>query len=99
MRRYLTNLSSRGTNESPPREGMRGDEVRPWALAELEKAFADPIHPLSEPMPDDGFAKLQDRFKQFSNGIREDFHDMEVAALTSRIISHKDPAGRYGYAY
>lgn len=99
MRQYLTNLPYRGIHETPPREGMRNDEVRPWALAELEKAFADPIHLLSEPMPDEGFAKLQDRFKQFSNGICADFHDMEVAALTSRFISRKDPAADHGYAY
>lgn len=99
MRQYLAKLPYRGIHETPPREGMRNDEVRPWALAELEKDFADPMHLLSEPMPDDGFAQLQDRFKQFSNGIRADFHDMEVAALTSRFISKKDPAGRFGYTY
>jgi hypothetical protein len=99
MRQYLANLPFRGIHETPPREGMRNDEVRPWAMAELEKAFADPIHLLAEPLPDDGFAKLQERFKRFSNGIVADFHDMEVAALTSRFICHKDPAGRYGYTY
>jgi len=99
MRQYLTNLPTRGIQEPTPREGMRSDEVRGWVMAELEKAFADPIHLLSEPMPDNGFVKLQDRFKQFSNGIGSDFHDMEVAALTSRFVSEKDPAGRYGYTY
>lgn len=99
MRAYLTNMPGRGIHEPLPREGMRHDEVRPWALSELEKAFADPMHLLSEPMPDDGFARLQDRFKQFSNGIYDDFHEMKVAALTSRFVSTKDPAGRFGYAY
>ena len=99
MRRYLTNLPSRGIQEPRPREGIRGDEVCGWAMAELRKAVADPIHLLSEPMPDAGFVKLQDRFKQFSNGIGADFHAMEVAALSSRFVSEKDPAGRYGYTY
>lgn len=99
MRQYLANLPHRGIQEPTPRQGMRSDEVRRWAMAELEKAFADPMHLLSEPMPDDGFVKLQDRFKQFSNGIAADFHAMEVAALTSRIVSQKDSAGRYGYTY
>jgi hypothetical protein len=99
MRQYLTNLPFRGIHETPPREGMRHDEVCPWAMAELERAFADPMHLLAEPLPDDGFSKLQERFKQGSNGIVADFHDMEVAALTSRFICHKDPAGRYGYTY
>jgi len=99
MRQYLANLPFRGIHETPPREEMRNDEVRPWAMAELEKAFADPIDLLAEPLPDDGFTKLQDRFKRFSNGIVADFHHMEVAALTSRFICHKDPAGRYGYTY
>jgi len=99
MRQYLANLPDRGNREWAPREGMRHDEIRPGALAELEKAFADPLHLLSEPMPDEGFAKLQKRFKGFSNGIWTDFHDMEVAALTSRFISKIDPAGRFGYTY
>jgi len=99
MRQYLANLPFRGIHETPPREEMRNDEVRPWAMAELEKALADPIDLLAEPLPDDGFTKLQDRFKRFSNGIVADFHHMEVAALTSRFICHKDPAGRYGYTY
>jgi hypothetical protein len=99
MRQYLANLPFRGIHETPPREGMRNDEVRPWAMAELDKAFADPIHLLAEPLPDDGFATLRERFNRFSNGIVADFHDMEVAALTSRFICHKDPAGRYGYTY
>ena len=99
MRQYLTELLSRGNQEPPPREGIPGTEARTWALAELENAFADPIHLLSEPMSDDGFVKLQNRFKQFSNGIAADFHDMEVAALTSRFVAKKDPAGRYGYMY
>ncbi len=99
MRQYLANLPFRGVHETPPREGMRSDEIRPWILAELEKAFADPLDLLAEPLPDDGFAKLQERFKRFSNGAVADFHDMEVAALTSRFICHKDPAGRYGYRY
>lgn len=99
MRQYLTNLPFRGIQETPPLEGMRNDEVRPWALAELEKAFADPMHLLSGPLPDDGFSKLQERFKQFSNGMVADFHDMEVIALTSRFIQHADPSGRYGYGF
>jgi hypothetical protein len=99
MRQYLTNLPYRGIHETPPREGMRNEEVRPWAMAELEKAFVDPMHLLAEPLPDAGFAKLQDRFKRFSNGIVADFHDMEVAALTSRLICRKDPEGRYGRTY
>lgn len=99
MRQYLANLPFRGIHETRPREGISHDEVRPWAMAELEKAFADPIHLLAEPLPDDGFAKLQERLKRGSNGMVDDFHHMEVAALTSRIIYSKDPAGRYGYRY
>lgn len=97
MREYLTHLPTRGIQEPMPRDGMRSEEVRGWVMAELEKAFAGPIHLLSEPMTDNGFAKLQGRFKQFSNGIVSDFHHMEVAALTSRFVSEKDPAARYGY--
>jgi hypothetical protein len=99
MRQYLANLPFRGRHETPPREGMRNDKVRPWAMTELEKAFADPIHPLAAPLPDDGFAKLQEQFKGSSNGIVLDFRHMEVVALTSRFICHKDPAGRYRYTY
>ena len=97
MRKYLTELPFRGMHETPPREGMRNEDVRPWALAELEKDFADPMHLLSEPMSDERFGKLQK--KGYSNGIWEDFHGMEVAGLTSRFPWKKDPAGRYGYAY
>jgi hypothetical protein len=97
MLQYLANLPFRGNQGPPPRDGMRTDEIRPWVIAELEKAFADPLDLLSEPMPDDGFAKLQERFKRFSNGIAADLHDMEVAALDSRFPSRKDPTGRYGY--
>jgi hypothetical protein len=99
MRQYLSNLPTRGLQEPVPREGMRSNEVRGWVMAELEKAFSDPIHLLSEPMPDNGFVKLQNRFKRFSNGLASDFHDMEVAALTSRVVSKEDPSGRYGYRY
>jgi hypothetical protein len=99
MRQYLTDLPYRGRNETPPREGMRNDEVRPWAVAELDKAFNDPLDLLFEPMPDEGFTKLQDRFKRFSNGIWSDLHDMEVAALTSRFVAKPNPEGRYGESY
>lgn len=99
MRQYLAELHFRGTHETPPREDIANNEVRPWAMAELEKTFSDPLHPLHGPMPDDGFAKLQDRFKRSSNGIWRDFHDMEVAALTSRFPSKIDPAGFFGYSY
>jgi hypothetical protein len=99
MRQYLADLPIRGIHEWLPRKGMRTDGVRPWVIAELEKAFADPIHPLAEPLPDEGFAKLQDRLKRSSNGIASDFHHMEVAALTSRLICRKDPAGRFGSTY
>ena len=64
-----------------------------------EKALADPLNLLSVPMSDDGFNKLQERFKQFSNGIAADLHDMEVAALDSRFPLRKDPTDRYGYVY
>ncbi len=99
MRQYLVNLPTRGIQEPRPRKGKRSGEVRGWAIGEMEKAFADPLHLLSEPMPDDGFVKLQDRFKQFSNGIASDFHAMEVAALVSRFVRKKDSAGRYGQKF
>ncbi|MBW8015163.1 MAG: M56 family metallopeptidase [Planctomycetes bacterium] len=99
MRQYLTNLPFRGSHEAPVRWGMSNAETRSWAIAELDKSFADPLGLLAEPLPDAGFAKLQDRFKRFSNGILGDLHAMKVAGLTSRFISHKDPAGRYGRTY
>jgi hypothetical protein len=97
MRQYLANRPIRANQEPPPLYGKRDDEIRSWAVAELEKALADPLNLLSVPMPDDGFHKLQERFKQFSNGISADIHDMEVAALTSRFPLRKDPTGGYGY--
>lgn len=99
MRAYLTNLPHRGKRETLPRDGMNTDDVRPSVQAELEQAFTDPLHPLSQPLPDEGFAKLQDRFNDFSNGIWDDFHHMEVAALTSRFVSQEDPSARHGYRY
>jgi hypothetical protein len=99
MRSYLKNLPGRGPQEVPPRAGMTASEVRPWALAELEKDFADPLHPLHEALPEAGFSKLQERFKSFSNGIAADLHDMEVAGLTARFVDHADAAARYGRTY
>ncbi|HVS73404.1 MAG TPA: hypothetical protein VHQ47_19410 [Phycisphaerae bacterium] len=99
MRDYLKSLPDRGIQEPVPREGMQPSDVRAWALAELEKDFADPLDPLFDPLPEDGFAKLQARFKQFSNGLASDMHDMEVAGLTSRFVDREDPSGRYGRVY
>jgi hypothetical protein len=99
MRQYLANRPIQANQEAPPLYGKPDSEIRSWAMAELETAFADPLNLMSVPMPDEGFTKLQERFKQFSNGIAADIHDMEVAALTSRFPSRKNDTGRAEETY